>query len=214
MRLTRKLMQTCLQGLLLAALLLSSAGFAETVMTPRDRAAYDAEMQALNEKYGPKAGAMALGASSMSEADAKVDDATAATAEPTAQPAVAPVQSARPTPIPEGEQAAESALLSAQANQQLTGASNTAAVSKLRIELSPKNAREFVFDGQSYTQTDLMPILQALKQKHALDYVVLLQAGDEPVKLTHIVELAKISRELLTPAVYQDGKQLRAVDAR
>jgi len=212
MLVTRKRVQIGLQGLLLITLLVSAIASAETVMTPRDRAVFEAEMQALNEKYGPKAGTMELGASSMSEAGA----------EPSADPAIgsesaaAPVETAVPTPMPitEGEQAAQSALLSAQANQQLTGASSTAAVSKLRIELSPKNSREFMFDGQSYSQSDLMPILLALKQKHALDYVVLLQAGAEPVQLTHIVELAKISRALRTPAVYQDGKQLRAVDAR
>jgi len=212
MRITRKLIEICLQGLLLTTLLISQMVSAETVMTPRDRAAFEAELQALNEKYGPKAGAMELAASSMDEADA--DARPSADAASTSEPMAAPVANAVQTPALEGEQAAQSALLSARANQQLTGASTTAAVSKLRIELSPKNARDFMFDGQSYTRRDLMPILQALKQKYAIDYVVLLQAGAEPVQLTHIVELAKISRELLTPAVYQDGKQLRAVDAR
>jgi|GEM_PF-1692393 len=210
MRITRKLIKICLQGLLLTTLMVSQMVSAETVMTPRDRAAFEAELQALNEKYGPKAGAMELAASSMDEADARPSAEAASTSEPMAAPMANAVQ----TPALEGEQAAQSALLSARANQQLTGASTTAAVSKLRIELSPKNARDFMFDGQSYTRRDLMPILQALKQKYAIDYVVLLQAGAEPVQLTHIVELAKISRELLTPAVYQDGKQLRAVDAR
>jgi len=212
MRITRKLIEICLQGLLLTTLLISQMVSAETVMTPRDRAAFEAELQALNEKYGPKAGAMELAASSMDEADA--DARPSAEAASTSEPMATPVANAVQTPALEGEQAAQSALLSARANQQLTGASTTAAVSKLRIELSPNNAREFMFDGQSYTRRDLMPILQALKQKYAIDYVVLLQAGAEPVQLTHIVELAKISRELLTPAVYQDGKQLRAVDAR
>jgi len=204
------MLQICLQASLLIALLISTFASAETVMTPRDRAAFEAELQALNEKYGPKAGAMELAASSTGEADAVPSDNAALTSEPTAAAVANVVQ----TPALDGEQAAQSALLSARANQQLTGASNTAAVSKLRIELSPKNAREFIFDGQSYTQRDLMPILQALQQKHALDYVVLLQAGVAPVQLTHIVELAKISRALRTPALYQDGDQLRAVDAR
>lgn len=212
MRVTRKRIQISLQALLIATMLVSTFCSAETVMTPRDKAAFEAELQALNEKYGPKAGAMEQGASSMEKADVKPNGSSIATPEALAEPALVPI--AKPMPMQEGEQAAESALLSAQANHQLTGSSNTGAVSKLRIELSPKNAREFVFDGQSYTQTDLMPILLALKQKHALDYVVLLQAGIEPVQLTHIVELAKISRELRTPAVYQDGNQLRAVDAR
>lgn len=196
---------------LLAALLavntwLSNPLLAETVMTPRDKTAFEAEMRALNEKYGPKAGgAMAEGASSMAELKAESVPATEA----------ASVSASAVISEADSQQAAESALLSAKANQQLGGGPATGSkVSKLRIELSPKNAREFIFDGQSYTQPDLMPILQSLKQTHALDYVVLLQDGAEPVQLTHIVELAKISRALSTPAVYQDGTQLRAVDAR
>ncbi len=186
--------------------LLSTSLLAETVMTPRDKAAFEAELRALNEKYGPKAGgAMAQGASSMAEPKVV----------PVPETEAAPVSASAVITEADSQQAAESALLSAKANQQLDGDKSAGgSATKLRIELSPKNAREFVFDGQSYTQPDLMPILQALKQTHALDYVVLLQDGAAPVQLTHIVELAKISRALSTPAVYQDGSQLRAVDAR
>jgi hypothetical protein len=182
----------------LAALLFCSASaLAETVLTPRDKTAFEAEMRLLNEKYGPK------------KFDAEAADGQAPAPE-VAAPAAEASEAAAADIDSFSEADAVDALASAQSQQSGT----PAAIDKLRVELQPEDALTFRFNDKIYGVPELLPVLKALQQRHSIDYIVLMQRNAEPVSLTHIVELAKLSRELRAPAVYQDGTELRAVDAR
>jgi hypothetical protein len=85
--------------------------------------------------------------------------------------------------------------------------------SKLRVDLIAQADNRFLFNGQSYTREELTPVLVSLGSQYQLDHIVLLQSGSAPISLIAQVELSKLSAALKTPAMYQAGDRLRAVDA-
>lgn len=171
---------------------------AETIMSPRSKADHEAEIRALNEKYAPKA-------------DAQLE------AQVQASGGVLPSATRAPTGDGEAERAAiasarrqaESAAMAA-----LGGSHAPAAGTKVRAELIATGLDKFMFDGKVYRREDLLPVLVELSKLYTLDHLVLLDSGGEPIQLNHLVELSKLSDGLKLPALYQYGKELRAVSTR
>lgn len=171
---------------------------AETIMSPRSKADHEAEIRALNEKYAPKA-------------DAQLE------AQVQASGGVLPSTTHTPTGDGEAERAAiasarrqaESAAMAA-----LGGKQAPTAGTKVRAELIATGLDKFMFDGKVYSREDLTPVLVELGKLYTLDHLVLLDSGGEPIQLNHLVELSKLSDGLKLPALYQYGKELRAVSTR
>jgi hypothetical protein len=171
---------------------------AETIMSPRTQAEHEAEMRALNEKYAPKADAQL-------EAQVRASGGVlpSATAQPTGDGAAqrAETEAAR--------RQAESAAMAA-----LGGKQALAAGTKVRADLIATGLDKFIFAGKTYSREALLPVLVELGKLYKLDHLVLLDSGGEPIQLNHLVELSKLSDSLSLPAMYQFGKELRAVSTR
>ncbi len=188
-------------GIVLA--LSAHIAFAETILSPRSRAESEAERKLLEEKYAPKLDPK------LAEQLAESDGVIVTTGNtPVANNDNLPA--ARHTaPIVEFHQA--KAQQQAERAAAATPALQTG--SKLRVDLIAQANGQFLFNGQSYTREELAPVLVSLGQQYRLDHIVLLQSGSEPISLIAQVELSKLSAQLNTPAMYQSGNQLRAVDA-
>jgi len=170
---------------------------AETIMTPRSKAEHEAEIRALNEKYAPKA-------------DAQLE------AQVQASGGVLPSATRTPTGDGEAQRATiESARRQAEsvAMAAVGGTQTPTAGTKVRAELAAVGLDKFMFGGKIYSREDLMPILVELGKLYKLDHLVLLATG-EPIQLSHLVALSKLSDGLKLPALYQYGTELRAVSTR
>lgn len=170
---------------------------AETIMSPRSKAEHEAEIRALNEKYAPKADAQ-LEAQVQASGGVLPSATRTPTGEGEAQRAM--VESAR--------RQAESLAMAA-----VGGKQTPTAGTKVRAELAAVGLDKFMFGGKIYSREDLMPILVELGKLYKLDHLVLL-ATDEPIQLSHLVALSKLSDGLKLPALYQYGNELRAVSTR
>jgi hypothetical protein len=181
--------------LLLAVILMLGFAHAETIMSPRSKADHEAEVRALNEKYAPKADAQL-------EAQVRASGGAMPSGVGSA---------AKPLVSGETENAkrqAESAAMAA-----VGGNKQPAKGTKVRAELTATGLDKFVFAGKTYDRESLYPVLVELGKLYTLDHIVLLDGG-EAIQLNHLVELSKLSNSLQLPAMYQYGKELRAINAR
>lgn len=175
---------------------LSSICNAETVLMPRTSAEREADLRALSEKYAPKP-------------DPQLE------AQLRQSGGVLPTDAANAPVTSESAGSSDARLLAdAAASVALGGAAAPAAGTKVRIELYAHGLSKFTFSGQTYDVASLQPVLEELAKKYKLDHIVLLNAPDTLVELSHLVELAKLGKALALPAVYQEGKELKAVDTR
>ena len=170
---------------------------AETIISPRSRADHEAEVRALNEKYAPKSNAQ-LDAQVQASGGVLPNALHTPTGDGEAQRAA--VESAR--------RQAESAAMAA-----LGGKQTPAAGTKVRAELGASGLDKFIFGGKIYSREDLLPVLVELGKLYKLDHLVLLASG-EPIQLSHLVALSKLSESLKLPALYQYGNELRAISTR
>ncbi len=183
---------------LLSFLVYAHAARAETIMSPRTQAEHEAEIRALNEKYAPKADAQL-------EAQVRASGGVlpSATAQSSGDGAAqrAETESAR--------RQAESAAMAA-----VGGKLAPAAGTKVRADLIATGLDQFIFAGKTYNREALLPVLVELGKLYKLDHLVLMEAAGAPIQLNHLVELSKLSDSLSLPAMYQFGKELRAVSTR
>ena len=166
---------------------------AETVISPRTKAEHEAEMRELAKKYAPKldpeleqqlkASGGVLPSKSGGGATGDIDPLTQIDA----------------------RRQAESAAMAA-----IGGKQKPAPGTKVRADLLAQGADQFVFAEKSYRRDALLPVLIELGKLYNLDHIVLL-SGNDPIQLSHLVELSKLSESLKVPALYQLGDQLRAV---
>ena len=176
---------------------LQTVASAETIISPRSPAEHEAEVRALNEKYAPKSNAQ-LEAQVQASGGVLPSAIHTPTGDGEAQRAA--VESAR--------RQAESAAMAA-----LGGKQTPAAGTKVRAELVAVGLDKFMFGGKIYSREELLAVLVELGKLYKLDHLVLLASG-EPIQLSHLVELSKLSAGLKLPALYQYGKELRAISAR
>ncbi|MCU0757439.1 MAG: hypothetical protein MUE46_20400 [Xanthomonadales bacterium] len=166
-------------------LLLNTAASADTILSPRTKAEHEADLKALQDKYGPaRDDAAALTASSVSPRPPAAEPA------PAARPAV---PAAAPTPGPAAPAAAGS--------------------ERVRVTLYPEGARGFLFNGKSYDTASLTQVLQELGRQQRMDSLLLLESEDRIVELTHVVELAKLGKALKLPTMYQQGQEFKSISA-
>ena len=149
---------------------------AEEMIRPRGQAAYEAELKALNAKYGPQAKV-----SQLREQAQGTGEATDAVAAATEQAAVNPTDAAAPA---------------------------------LRITLLPVGERQFMLAEEVYDGAALELHLAQMRARQPLDSVILLSDSERKIEIPHLLELARLGRELNIPALYQDGDSIKAIAGR
>lgn len=157
---------------LLLALTLPAA--AEEMIRPRGQAAYEAELKALNAKYGPQA--------KVSELREQTEEEPPPTASSAAVPAARTVA---PSAAP-----------------------------ALRVTLLPVGENQFMLADQVYDGAALGLQLAQMQAKQPLDSVILLSDEERQIGIPHLIELARLGRELNFPALYQDGEAIKAIAGR
>ncbi len=148
---------------------------AEEMIRPRGQAAYEAELKALNAKYGPQAKVSEL------REKAKGDPPVASASAPPAARSVAPGEAAAPA---------------------------------LRVTLLPVGENQFMLADQVYDGAALGLQLAQMQAKQPLDSVILLSNEERQIGIPHLIELARLGRELNFPALYQDGEAIKAIAGR
>lgn len=187
-----KLILTCIVALILFGALSVRA---ETVISPRTKAEHEAQMRELAKKYAPTM-------------DPELEQQLRASGGvlPSKANAASPADIDPLTQIDARRQAESAAMAAIGGNQK------PAPGTKVRADLLALGADQFVFAEKPYTREALLPVLIELATLYRLDHIVLLTRG-EPIQLSHLVELARLSESLKVPALYQLGDQLRAVNA-
>jgi hypothetical protein len=181
-------------------LIVASQAVAETVLTPRTKAEHEAELKALQEKYGPR-----------SDPKLQAQTGQVVTAQTTAPSA--PVRSN--TAVAGNLSAADIERDARQAADAVKSSQKLAPGQKIRVDLMARSDGRFGFNGKDYQRIELQAVLQALGKNYKIDHLVLMQsAADQPIALTQKLALSDLSTTLKTPALFQDGTQLRAVDAQ
>jgi hypothetical protein len=85
---------------------------------------------------------------------------------------------------------------------------------KLRIELLPHGEREFLFQDEVYDSESLAEALAGVKRGYVIDQVILLNSPDRPIQIDHLLELARIGRDLELLTAYQQGDELKLISAK
>lgn len=85
---------------------------------------------------------------------------------------------------------------------------------KLRIELLPHGENQFLFQDQVYDGLALEQALAEVKRGHLIDQVILLNDPDRPIQIDHLLELARIGRDLELLTAYQQGGELKLISAK
>jgi len=155
-------------------LAMGSGLLAEEMIRPRGQAAYEAELKALNAKYGPQAKVSQL------REDTQGDEVAISASESDPDPAPAPAQE----------------------------------VTAIRVTLLPVGERQFMLAEQVYDGAALELQLAQMQLRQPLDSVILLSSEERKIGIPHLLELARLGRELNVPALYQDGDALKAIAGR
>jgi hypothetical protein len=85
---------------------------------------------------------------------------------------------------------------------------------KLRIELLPHGEREFLFQDEVYDSLALAEALAGVKRGYVIDQVILLNSPERPIQIDHLLELARIGRDLELLTAYQQGDELKLISAK
>ncbi len=85
---------------------------------------------------------------------------------------------------------------------------------KLKVELLPHGEREFLFQDEVYDSLGLAEALAGVKRAYVIDQIILLNSTDRPIQIDHLLELARIGRDLEVLTAYQQGDELKLISAK
>jgi hypothetical protein len=85
---------------------------------------------------------------------------------------------------------------------------------KLKVELLPHGDREFLFQDEVYDSLGLAEALVDIKRAYVIDQIILLNSSDRPIQIDHLLELARIGRDLEVLTAYQQGDELKLISAK
>lgn len=85
---------------------------------------------------------------------------------------------------------------------------------KLKVELLPHGEREFLFQDEVYDSLGLAEALADVKRAYVIDQIILLNSADRPIQIDHLLELARIGRDLEVLTAYQQGDELKLISAK
>jgi hypothetical protein len=183
-------------ALMIVVMFLTVSAFADTVLSPRSKAEHEADLKALQEKYGPKE-------------DPKLQEQLRA--QQGANKTNAPVIE---LDLSHEQSKAPAANKTAQITPPAASAQNAQAArpagDKVRIDLYAEGSNQFRFVDVVYSREQLLEKLTTISQRYTLDHIVL-YPDKQTIELTHLLELAKVAETLKVTAVYQSGNELRPV---
>ena len=86
---------------------------------------------------------------------------------------------------------------------------------KIRIELLPHGDGQFLFQDQVYDGPALEEALAEVKRGYVIDQIILISSDSErPIQVDHLLELARIGRNLELLTAYQQGGELKLISAK
>lgn len=84
---------------------------------------------------------------------------------------------------------------------------------KLRVELLPHGESEFLFQDEVFDSLALGEALADVKRAYVIDQIILLNSPERPIQVDHLLELARIGRDLEVLTAYQQGDELKLISA-
>ncbi|GMU44829.1 MAG: hypothetical protein IT479_16285 [Xanthomonadales bacterium] len=91
---------------------------------------------------------------------------------------------------------------------------NVAPGQRLKVELLPHGDRQFLFQDEVYDALSLQDALVGLKRGYVIDQIILLSNAERPIQIDHLLELARIGRDLEVTTAYQQGGELKLISAK
>lgn len=85
---------------------------------------------------------------------------------------------------------------------------------KLKVELLPHGDSEFLFQDEVYDSMGLEEALAGVKRIYVIDQIILLSNPDRTIQIDHLLELARIGRDLEVLTAYQQGDELKLISAK
>ena len=85
---------------------------------------------------------------------------------------------------------------------------------KLRVELLPHGDSQFLFQDEVFDALGLEDALAGVKRSYVIDQIVLLSNPDRMIQIDHLLELARIGRDLEVTTAYQQGNELKLISAQ
>jgi hypothetical protein len=85
---------------------------------------------------------------------------------------------------------------------------------KLVVELLPHGDSQFLFQDEVFDALGLEDALAGVKRSYVIDQIVLLSNPDRVIQIDHLLELARIGRDLEVTTAYQQGSELKLISAQ
>jgi hypothetical protein len=85
---------------------------------------------------------------------------------------------------------------------------------KLKVELLPHGEKEFLFQDEVFDALGLEDALAGVKRSYVIDQIILLSNPDRVIQIDHLLELARIGRDLEVTTAYQQGGELKLISAK
>ncbi len=193
-------------ALIFSLILITASAFADTVLSPRSKAEHEADLKALQEKYGPKEDPK-LQEQLRAQQSANVPSTSS---EPVIELDLSHEAPASKSPATNVASTAPTANSAANNTATSTSVPTRPAGDKVRIDLYPEGSDRFRFVDVVYTREQLLEKLTTISQRYTLDHIVL-YPDKQAIELPHLLELAKVAETLKVTALYQSGDQLRPV---
>jgi len=85
---------------------------------------------------------------------------------------------------------------------------------KLKIEILPHGDNQFLFQDEVFDTLSLEEALLDVKRNYVIDRIILLTTPDRPIQIDHLLELARLGRQLEVLTAYQQGTELKLISAK
>ena len=85
---------------------------------------------------------------------------------------------------------------------------------RLKVELLPHGDNQFLFQDEVFDALSLEDALASVARAYVIDQIVLLSREDRTIQIDHLLELARIGRDLEVTTAYQQGGELKLISAK
>mgnify|MGYP006872495560 CR=1 FL=1 len=85
---------------------------------------------------------------------------------------------------------------------------------KLKVEILPHGDNQFLFQDEVFDALGLEDALLGVKRNYVIDQIILLTTPDRPIQIDHLLELARLGKQLEVLTAYQQGTELKLISAK
>lgn len=85
---------------------------------------------------------------------------------------------------------------------------------RLKVELLPHGDSQFLFQDEVFDASSLEDALAGVRRSYVIDQIVLLSTEERTIQIDHLLELARIGRDLEVTTAYQQGGELKLISAK